>query len=167
MESNYGRHIQRFIWMVAGLWLIAGFSKIIAMQAHKPFLASENPVFGISNGHIFMIVSQAELVGASYLLFASCVRRRLMVCSLGTIGLVAYRIVAGIIDPFTPCNCLGALFSWTRLTPLAADRIALAALVVTCVGCTLAWCIVPLRTTEEKIGVRAKTISSSSNEPWS
>lgn len=135
----WSRSVKGFLYAVAAMWLLAGVSKAIALAVREPFLLDRDPVLRIQNAWLFAFVCQAEALGGAYLLFGSDLKRRLRVCTAASVGLLAYRISLGFIDPRIPCRCFGNSLSWFGMAPAASDLLAAVAVIICCVGSTLCW----------------------------
>ena len=126
---------------VALVWILAAAAKLSSITGDPRTMLARDAVLGIRNVYLFVAVAQLETIGACYLFFANNMSKKLIICTLGSALLLAYRIVLGFIDPVAPCNCLGSALAGIGLTAVASDRLSFAAVVYASIGCGACWLI--------------------------
>jgi len=126
----------RWFCLSAGLiLLLTGLAKVLSTLGINRMLEVADPVFGLKFRHLFMAVGLLEL-GAVFLILLTDLRPRLKLLLIAWLStnFVIYRLGLWLMDWHQPCNCLGTLTDFLRLSPTAADWMLKAGLAYMLVG---------------------------------
>jgi hypothetical protein len=116
--------------LLASIFFITGFLKLISALGSQPILQSPEVFSGVPTRGLLIIIGLIEiviviaclkvpskpLVGLLVLWFVSCA--------------VAYRSALAILAPEKPCPCLGNVSAWTGMSEYALSRLSIAFLIV-------------------------------------
>src|SRR6266568_2643844 len=94
-----------FLRSVAAVWLMAAAAKLSSLTADQVVMLQRDPVLGIPNAFLFVVMAELETIGACYLLFRVGRLERLVLLTTASFLFLGYRIIFGFVDPYAPCNC--------------------------------------------------------------
>lgn len=111
-----------FIPQASTVLAFTGAAKVFTAFSHAGVLEAQDPVFGISLRHLFLLVGIAELV-VSVICLVNRRNRRLSLLLLAWFAssVVAYRIGLWAMDWQGPCRCLGTLTDVLPISPKTVD----------------------------------------------
>ncbi len=114
--------------------LITGSAKLWSGFGHAKLLAIDDPIFGITFGHLMLLVGLIEAIAALVILqMEDRTLAAALVAWLAT-GFLAYRTGLWLAGWHRPCACLGNLTDALHVSPELADNAAKLLLVYLLIG---------------------------------
>ena len=111
-----------FRWSALLILLFTAVAKLLSARGGAPLLAWADPILGISNRSLLVVVGLMELaVGVALLSGLSLRRKHLLLAWLST-NFLLYRAAFYALNPGKPCPCLGSL---TEQLPIRPDLLNL------------------------------------------
>ena len=132
-----------YLWIAAGLLLLAAFSKALSVWKPSAYLASPNSLLiFLSNRQFFLAVAVLELAVAAAILFGGFgFWTRVQWVFWLSLQFAVYRLVLFLSKEPEPCKCFGDLFLWLGMSASSVDFFSKASLVYFLVpsGALLLW----------------------------
>jgi hypothetical protein len=95
--------------------VVTASAKLFSASGSAPLLDYPDPLFGLANRHLMILVGLIELGVAVGLLSALDIRRKHLLLAWLSTSFLVYRLAFYVLNPDKSCPCLGTLGEKLRL----------------------------------------------------
>lgn len=112
-----------FIRSAGTILAVTGLAKVWSALTPTKILAVDDPITGLSFGHLLLAVGLIELAIAGVCLFWRSQKPSLMLIACLATNFSVYRLGLFLIGWHRPCSCMGNLTDALHIRPEVADNI--------------------------------------------
>jgi len=124
LRLNLERGARSCLWVSGTLLALSGAYKLISAFGPARILGEPDPVFGITNSQVFILVGLLEAWVVSVLARSPPLHLKLLLVALLSTNFLLYRLGLWWLGIRHPCPCLGNAVAWTRVDAKLLDVIA-------------------------------------------
>ncbi len=141
MSSNEyaGRFNRLFTWSAIGILIVTGIAKLVSAFGSVELLKSVDPILGLSNRTLLLLVGTGELIVAALIARLRGPRVKLGLLAWLSLQFVVYHAAMQRVDGFHTCPCLGYIYNWTGITNEAVNTITQALAWYLLIGAAYFW----------------------------